>query len=143
MVEAGRKLDLSDLEQDPVVAFQRNLDPFLNMFMCFIFPTVVSYYLWEEGIVLSYLVAGCLRYCYVLHATWLVNSAAHLYGSHPYDASINPAENKLVAFFAVGEGWHNWHHTFPYDYAASEFGADHQYNPTKIFIDVCAWFGLV
>ena len=143
MAEAGRKLDLSDVEQDPVVAFQRALDPYFSIFMCFIFPTLVSYYAWEESIVSSYLVAGCLRYCLVLHGTWLVNSAAHLYGSHPYDESINPAENKFVAFCAVGEGWHNWHHTFPYDYAASEFGAEDQYNPTKMFIDICAWMGLV
>lgn len=24
--------------------------------------------------------------------------------------------------FAAGEGWHNYHHTFPWDYKASEFG---------------------
>ena len=99
--------------------------------------------MWNESILASYLVAGCLRYCVVLHGTWLVNSAAHLYGSHPYDPAINPAENRYVAYVSVGEGWHNWHHTFPYDYAASEFGADFQFNPTKIFIDICAYIGLV
>jgi len=24
---------------------------------------------------------------------------------------------------AMGEGWHNYHHTFPWDYKASELGA--------------------
>jgi stearoyl-CoA desaturase (delta-9 desaturase) len=143
VVEAGKKLDLSDLTNDPVVAFQNKLNPFFSLFMCFIFPVLVSSYGWNENVIPSYLVAGSLRYCTVLHATWLVNSAAHLFGSHPYDKSINPAENAFVAVASGGEGWHNWHHTFPYDYAASELGAERHYNTTKVFIDVCAWVGLV
>lgn len=43
---------------------------------------------------------------------------------------------------ALGEGWHNWHHKYPFDYAASEFGIDKQFNPTKLFIDTCAYLGL-
>lgn len=43
---------------------------------------------------------------------------------------------------ALGEGWHNWHHKYPFDYAASEFGIDKQFNPTKLFIDVCVSLGL-
>lgn len=143
VIEAGKKLDMSDLEKDPVVAFQKYLDPWFSQFMCFVFPTLVSYYMWNESIMASYLVAGCLRYVLVLHGTWLVNSAAHLYGSHPYDATINPAENRFVAYCSVGEGWHNWHHKFPYDYAASELGSDQHFNPTKIVIDVCAYMGVV
>ena len=135
-------MDLSDIQQDPIVTFQLSVDPYFSAFMCFIFPTLFPYYVWAESIVTSYFV-GCLRYFLLLHCTWLVNSAAHIYGSHPYDESINPAENKFVAYFTAGEGWHNWHHKFPYDYAASELGADRQHNPTKIFIDVCAWLGLV
>ena len=50
---------------------------------------------------IGFFVAGCLRYCLVLHETWLVNSAAHLNGIRPYDDSINPAENRIVAFLAL------------------------------------------
>jgi hypothetical protein len=92
----------------------------------------------EDG----YWVAGALRYVAVLHFTWLVNSAAHVYGDHPYDPSIWSAENPWVSLVAMGEGWHNWHHKYPFDYAASEFGVDQQFNPTKLFIDVCAYLGL-
>ena len=38
--------------------------------------------------------------------TWLVNSAAHMWGNKPYDQHINPAENILVTIGAVGEGFH-------------------------------------
>merc|ERR1711862_751157 len=42
-----------------------------------------------------------------------------------------------------GEGWHNWHHKYPFDYAASEFGVSSQFNPSKLFIDMLASVGLV
>ena len=84
-----------------------------------------------------------MRYCIVLHFTWLVNSAAHLYGNRPYDPGLNPSENPIVSIASLGEGWHNWHHKYPYDYAASEFGITKQFNPTKLFIDFCALFGFV
>ena len=143
LVEAEKKLNLDDIMSDPIVAFQDSIDPYFSLFMCFVFPTFVPWYMWNERFVQCFLVVACFRYCFVLHCTWLVNSAAHLYGGHPYDQSINPAENKLVAVLSIGEGWHNWHHTFPYDYAASEFGPSTQFNLTKIFIDICAWAGLV
>ena len=53
-----------------------------------------------------------------------------------------PAENTLVSIVAVGEGWHNWHHKYPFDYAASEFGIGRQFNPTKLFIDIACFLGL-
>lgn len=90
------------------------------------------------------MVAGFVRYVWVLHCTWLVNSAAHLWGARPYDPKSNPAENFFVAIASIGEGWHNWHHKFPFDYAASEYGILGGYwNPTKLFIDAFATFGLV
>jgi stearoyl-CoA desaturase (delta-9 desaturase) len=98
--------------------------------------------LWGDNFWHGYWVAGALRYCCVLHFTWLVNSAAHLQGDHPYDPKMWPAENPLVSIAAIGEGWHNWHHKYPFDYAASEFGVDRQFNPTKLFIDTACKLGL-
>lgn len=71
--------------------------------------------------------------------TWLVNSAAHLWGNRPYDATINPRENLGVCLGAIGEGYHNYHHTFPYDYSTSEYGW--KVNPTTMFIDLMAKIG--
>lgn len=39
----------------------------------------------------------------------------------------------------MGEGWHNYHHTFPWDYSTSEFG--YRLNFSTFFIDVMAWLG--
>jgi len=46
----------------------------------------------------------------------------------------------LVTVYAFGEGWHNFHHTFPWDYSSSEYGV-HQKNATTLFIDFFALFG--
>lgn len=47
----------------------------------------------------------------------------------------------FVALFAVGEGWHNYHHAFPWDYRASELGSP--LNVTGFLIDVLAKVGVV
>jgi stearoyl-CoA desaturase (delta-9 desaturase) len=140
--EAGKKISFQDLLDDSTVMFQKRFDPFFSMFMCFFMPSLVAMYGWGEGFWTGYFTAGVLRYVFVLHMTWLVNSAAHIWGSRPYDPTSNPAENGWVSLGAIGEGWHNWHHAFPFDYAASELGASRQYNPTKMFIDACCFIGL-
>lgn len=142
VVKNGREIDLSDLLEDPVVRFQKRLDPYINLYMCFVFPAQVAHYGWGENYWNAMFVAGFLRYVIVLHNTWLVNSAAHLYGDHPYDTASYPAENPVVAFLSGGEGWHSWHHKYPYDYAASEFGFMIQYNAGKAFIDLMCMLGL-
>ena len=142
VVKAGRELNFDDLKADPVVMLQKKLDPWFPLFVCFILPGLISMY-WGENYWNGFFVAGALRYCVTLHFTWLVNSAAHLYGSHPYDPLSYPAENGLVSILAVGEGWHNWHHKYPYDYAASEFGVTTQFNPSKFIIDCLAATGMV
>eukprot|EP01127_Copromyxa_protea_P006190 TRINITY_DN15_c0_g3_i1.p2 TRINITY_DN15_c0_g3~~TRINITY_DN15_c0_g3_i1.p2 ORF type:complete len:314 (+),score=52.30 TRINITY_DN15_c0_g3_i1:65-1006(+) len=143
VTEAGRKMNMEDLIADPVVQFQKRYDPWWNLTWCFVIPGLVPYFGWNESLAAGIFVCGALRYALVLHATWTVNSVAHQYGDRPYDKNINPRENGWVSFFALGEGWHNWHHKYPYDYATSEFGCFRRLNPTKVFIDTCAFFGLV
>lgn len=53
---------------------------------------------------------------------------------------ISPVENKTVAFLAMGEGWHNYHHAFPWDYKAAELG-DYSLNLTTFWIDQFAKIG--
>jgi stearoyl-CoA desaturase (delta-9 desaturase) len=53
---------------------------------------------------------------------------------------INPAENLSVAVFALGEGWHNYHHVFPWDYKTAELGNYHA-NFTTAFIDFFSRIG--
>jgi len=143
VVKAGRELDFSDLREDPLVMFQKKLDPWFTLYMCFVFPAQIAQHFWGEAFWNAFFVAGALRYVIVLHFTWLVNSAAHLFGDHPYDVLSYPSENPLVSFCSIGEGWHNWHHKYPFDYAASEFGISTQFNPSKLIIDLMASIGQV
>ena len=106
-----------------------------------ILPTVLPYICWGESMWISYFMAFALRYVVILNFTWCVNSVAHLWGDRPYDKSINPAQNKFVALGAAGEGYHNYHHTFPQDYATAELGS--RLNETKLFLDFFALFGMV
>lgn len=46
-----------------------------------------------------------------------------------------------VAIAAMGEGWHNYHHTFPWDYKTAELG-NYRSNFTAAFIDAMAKIGL-
>ncbi|CAK9024434.1 Stearoyl-CoA desaturase (Acyl-CoA desaturase) (Delta(9)-desaturase) (Delta-9 desaturase) (Fatty acid desaturase) [Durusdinium trenchii] len=139
---AGSKVDMSDLREMPEIMLQKRLDPWWNLFWCFGFTTLVPVLGWGENAINAYFVCGLMRYVLVLHGTWCVNSLAHMGLSTPYE-DTNPCESAFVSFFAIGEGWHNWHHAYPYDYAASELGVSSQYNPTKLLIDTAASLGLV
>jgi stearoyl-CoA desaturase (delta-9 desaturase) len=143
VVTAGSEIDFSDLYDDKLVMFQKRWDPWFQWYMCFIMPAQVASYFWGEDFSDAFLVAGGVRYIVLLHVTWLVNSASHFHGDHPYDSASSATENPIVSFCTGGEGWHNWHHKYPYDYAAAEFGISAQYNVSKLMIDVAAWLGLV
>lgn len=52
---------------------------------------------------------------------------------------INPVENISVSIVAMGEGWHNYHHVFPWDYKAAELA--HHFNITTFWIQAFAKIG--
>jgi fatty-acid desaturase len=54
-----------------------------------------------------------LRVTVGLHATWLVNSATHLWGRRRFVTSEDSRNSWWVALLTFGEGWHNNHHAFP------------------------------
>ena len=54
-----------------------------------------------------------LRLVLVYHATWLVNSATHRWGTVLHDSGDGSRNNPWVAALTFGEGWHNNHHAFP------------------------------
>ena len=54
-----------------------------------------------------------LRTTVELHGTWLVNSAAHTWGSRRFETRDDSTNNWWVALLTFGEGWHNNHHADP------------------------------
>jgi len=55
----------------------------------------------------------CFRTIVGLHATWLVNSATHVWGSRRFQTRDDSTNSWWVALFSFGEGWHNNHHAHP------------------------------
>ena len=54
-----------------------------------------------------------LRLTIALHATWLVNSATHLWGRRRFETDDDSRNSWWVALLSFGEGWHNNHHAHP------------------------------
>lgn len=133
------RVDISDLNDDPLVIWQhKNYVP-VAMFMAFIFPMLVSGFGWGDwagGLIY----AGILRLFVVQQATFCVNSLAHWLGDQPFDDRNSPRDHVITALVTLGEGYHNFHHEFPSDYRnAIEW---HQYDPTKWCIAMWKFIGL-
>lgn len=121
VINKGRQINMSDIKSDPVIDFHERYFLPLKIFLCFIMPVLIPILFLNESIMPAFMI-NMIRYVFVLNCTWLVNSAAHLWGNRPYDKNINPAENSFVSLFSLGEGWHNYHHVFPWDYRTAEIG---------------------
>lgn len=53
------------------------------------------------------------RVTFNLHATWLVNSATHMWGTRRFETTDDSTNSWWVALLTFGEGWHNNHHAHP------------------------------
>ncbi|XP_063533714.1 acyl-CoA Delta-9 desaturase-like [Cydia strobilella] len=139
VVREGRKIDMSDVSQDSLVQFHTKHFKLFKTAFCFVLPTLVPVWGWAESWEYAVLSQVFLRYLMSLNFTWAVNSFAHLWGNKPYDPNITPVENWGVSAVALGEGWHNYHHTFPWDYKAAELG--YSLNFTTLLLDGFAKIG--
>ncbi len=62
------------------------------------------------------LVAGFLRTAVMLQATFCINSLAHLIGHAPLRPRSSARDSVVTALVTFGEGYHSFHHRFPFDY---------------------------
>ncbi|CAG9113406.1 unnamed protein product [Plutella xylostella] len=127
-----------DLDNDPVVYWQKIL--FIPLFgiLNVALPVWIPVHCWGESVANAFIVSFVLRFTATLNIAYSVNSFAHLWGNKPYDKFISPVENQAVSLAALGEGWHNYHHVFPWDYRTSELG---RVNISTNFIDAFAKIG--
>ena len=129
---------VADLEKDPLVRWQHR-----NHFL--IGAVVSTIPLWiglATGNVWGYLVWGVvLRIVVTHHTTFFINSAAHMFGSRPYTDKNTARDNWLLAPLTYGEGYHNFHHLWQWDYRNGALW--YQWDTTKWLLNVLAWFGLV
>jgi stearoyl-CoA desaturase (delta-9 desaturase) len=83
---------------------------------------------------------GLLRLVVAHHLTFLVNSMGHSFGRRPYSDLNSSRDSTLLALFTLGEGYHNFHHTFPGDYRNGI--RLHHWDPTKWWIFALSLIGL-
>lgn len=134
----GSSVDTGDIESDPVAHFQDKYYTLCFALFSFAMPVFTCLAL-GESLINSVIICFIMRIVIQTHDTAFVNSAAHMFGDKPYNGRIASTENSFVSFGAIGEGYHNYHHVYPYDYAAGENG--NFFNPTKLFIDVMCLLG--
>jgi fatty-acid desaturase len=80
------------------------------------------------------------RIVFGLHATWLVNSATHMWGARRFATRDDSRNNWWVALISFGEGWHNNHHAHP---TSARHGlAWYEFDPSWILIKVLKFFGV-
>jgi len=72
VIAAGKKIDMSDIEADPICRFQRKYYHILTLFACFVIPSYIPI-LWNDTIWVGFWVLGVLRFVLQLHAGFLVN----------------------------------------------------------------------
>jgi stearoyl-CoA desaturase (delta-9 desaturase) len=81
-----------------------------------------------------------LRTTLSLHASWLVNSATHLWGRRRFETNDGSHNNWWVALLTGGEGWHNNHHAHPV--SARHGLAWYEFDPNYYFIWLLEKVGL-
>ncbi len=119
-----------DLEQDPFVAFQHRHYLGLALGMNIAFPLLVGAAFGDAWGFL--MLGGLLRLVVNHHLTFFINSLAHYWGRRPYTAENTARDNDLIAVFTYGEGYHNFHHLFQWDYRNGVRWW--QFDPTKWWI---------
>ncbi|KYQ54757.1 Acyl-CoA Delta(11) desaturase [Trachymyrmex zeteki] len=136
VIQKGRQVDMSDILADPIAVFTIKYAPILKFIFALLLPVMLPVYAWNETWSRAFVSQIFIRYVLVLNFTWSVNSVAHIWGSRPYDAHINPTESLIVDYVTSGEGSHNYHHVFPWDYKASEFHNSVTTNTIKFFAKI-------
>ncbi len=130
--------NVKDLLKDPILVWQRQHYLMLLLVMNIGVPALLG--LLHGDIWGSLLLAGVLRLVLSQHFTYLINSAAHMWGNRTYDPNQTARDNWFIALFTFGEGYHNYHHTFAWDYRNGIRW--YHYDPTKWLIKLCSWLKL-
>jgi stearoyl-CoA desaturase (delta-9 desaturase) len=90
-----------------------------------------------SGLVVGFLWSTVLVY----HATFCINSLAHVSGRKRYVTGDDSRNNWLLAVFTMGEGWHNNHHA--YQSSVRQGFKWWEIDPTYYLLRALSWIGLV
>lgn len=128
-----------DLEADPLVAWQARWYVPLGLGVAFGIPLLVG--LATGNVLGCLLIGGVLRVVVSHHTTFFINSLCHMVGQRPYSKEHSARDSGVMAVLAFGEGYHNYHHSFPFDYRNGV--KPWHFDPAKWFIYLLSKVGLV
>jgi stearoyl-CoA desaturase (Delta-9 desaturase) len=103
-----------DLSEDPLVVWQDRYYKFIGIFVALGIPLIVG--LLTGRVLGCLLIGGVLRIVVSHHGTFFINSLCHMVGGQPYSREHSARDSAVMAVLAFGEGYHNYHHSFPFDY---------------------------
>jgi stearoyl-CoA desaturase (delta-9 desaturase) len=130
--------NVRDLQKDKIIMWQHKYYLSLVLLTNFGIPLLVGWVF--SDIWASLLLVGFMRLVVSHHLTFFINSLAHMWGSQPYDSTNTAKDNPIVALLTFGEGYHNFHHAFQWDYRnAIKWW---QFDPTKWLIRAMSLVGL-
>lgn len=130
--------NVADLAKDKIVMWQHKYYLALAFTINMVIPLFFGFL--TGKILESFLIIGFLRLVLSHHLTFCINSLAHMWGSQPYSTLNTAKDNPIVAFLTFGEGYHNFHHAFQYDYRNAIRWW--QFDPTKWLIDILSLLGM-
>ncbi len=130
--------NVRDLQRDPIVVWQHR--HYLMLVLLTNFGIPLAFGLLSGDLLGSLLLVGVLRLVVSHHVTFFINSLAHMWGRQPYSDANTAKDNPLVALLTYGEGYHNYHHAFQFDYRNAIRWW--QFDPTKWLIRALSWVGL-
>ncbi|XP_054083378.1 acyl-CoA Delta-9 desaturase [Zeugodacus cucurbitae] len=113
-----KQVDMSDIEEDKVVMFQKKYYWVLYFFLHVLLPVNAPLEYWGDSIASATFVAFSLRYLIVLNVCWLINSAHFIWG---LDKNFKASDSNSV-FFITKSYWPQYHYLLPNDYQSGEFG---------------------
>jgi len=116
--------NVHDLLNDKLVAWQHKWVHAISFIVSFIVPALIGYYYAvfsgnlspAVGALGGFLIPGVARVVLVQHATFCINSLCHMIGERPYSTEHSARDSWVAAIFTMGEGYHNYHHEFAWDY---------------------------
>ena len=125
--------NVADLKKDPLVIWQNRHIHLIGALVAFAFPATLGF-LWGGWISAlgAFLIAGVARVVVLQHCTFCINSLCHYLGERPYSSKCSARDSWLMAIVTLGEGYHNYHHEFQYDYRNGV--KPWQFDPTKWMI---------
>ncbi|WP_320820448.1 acyl-CoA desaturase [Thalassolituus sp.] len=130
--------NVKNLKTDPIVMWQYKYYAPIMLTMNIGVPVLLGLIFGDVwGMVL---LAGFFRIVVSHHATFFINSIAHIWGAQPYTDENTARDNAFFALLTHGEGYHNYHHIFQTDYRNGIRWF--HWDPTKWFIKACSWVGL-